>query len=472
MGRAALLRTLIVAALIVSAAAVHGECVSQLREASSGVFNRTATAVAWSGTTLGVAKVDESGGRAISFATYSEDLTQLTDDRILTGTTFLGVTALLWNGSELGLFYENATAKQLILQRVSVNGSPIGAPVPIATNHQPSSDREYDVVWDPTRQAYLVANTVSDGMDKGLWLTFVNRDGTTRAEQVITVFLASPSSPRVAVNASGTVVVLFRRSGMFNAQVADASGATGNIRAVMAANEVRIASNGTDFAVVGSVPSTGAAKELDWAMIDSAGTVSATSKLVSARGAEIAPVSLYWNSTLSEWALTDLDSLFGFSQIAGEYRLRRFTGSRTLISDSPFSPDPLETRLSTRQPFAWTGSSYVSAASRTASASTQPASFVIRHCPLTPIIDTPTQFVRVVTPVTFTARTDGGAGGETYSWDFSDTGETRSGQTVTHQYTRTGDFTVTLRVTDSSGATSVTTSDIHVVTPRRRTARH
>jgi PKD domain len=468
MGRVTYLRTFFVVAVVCAAATAGGQCVSTLRESSSGVFNRITAGVAWSGTNLGVAKFDENSARAISFATYSENLTQLTGDRLLADASFAGVSAVLWNGTEFGVFYLTPSSRQFTLQRVSASGDPIGGPIAIAPNHQPAPDREYDIVWDGTRQAYALAHSIFSGLDKGLWLTFVNRDGSTLSEQIITTLITSPASPRLAVNNAGTVAIIFRRNGFFNDQVVDRSGATGTIRNVIAAKDARIASNGTDFAVAGTVPVTAMAKEIDWAVVDEHGAPGAVSKLVTANGAEIAPVSLLWNPTRSEWALGYLDSLFGFSQIAGDYRLRRFTADGSLISDSTFSADPLQTRLATTLPFVWTGTSYVTAASRVASGSVLPASFVIRHCPLTPFIDTAVPSVRASVPVTFNARTDGGAGGVQYSWTFSDTGETRTGQTVTHQYAHTGDFNVTLTVTDASGATGVTTLTIHVITPKRR----
>lgn len=471
MGRAFLIRLSIAAAVFSSAAAMRAQCVSQMREASSGVFNRLATSAAWSGTNLGVAKVDESNSRAISFAVYSEDLTPLTSDQTIAPASFVGVNALLWNGSDFALFYENAEQKQLVLQRISASGDPLGGPVPIAANHLPATEREYDIVWDPSRQAYIVATTVYTGLDKGLWIVIVNRDGSVRSEQVITLFLTAAASPRVAVNASGLIAVIFKRSGAYSVQTVDATGTTGIIRGVMPANDARIASNGADFVVVGSGPAGATSKEIDWATVSASGAVSATSKLLTARGAELAPVALLWNATRSEWALSYLDSLLGFSQLAGDYRLHRFTDSGATISDSTFSPDPLQTRLSTRSSFAWTGTSYVTAASRAATNGVTPVSFIIRNCPLTATINA-LQYVRASAPVSFTAAIDGAVGDASYSWQFSDNGESRTGSSVTHQYTHTGDYIVTLRVTDSTGATSTTSMVVHVITPKHRSTHH
>ncbi|HEV8659954.1 MAG TPA: PKD domain-containing protein [Thermoanaerobaculia bacterium] len=443
---------------------------SLLRETSSGVYNRTSSAVAWSGSILGVTKVDNSNLKALSFATYGGDLTQFSSDRKIADASFAGVNALLWNGSEFGLFYQDRSA-QLFLQRISASGEPIGSAVAIAPNHAPSGDREYDVVWDATRQAYVILHSVVTGIDKGMWLTMLNTDGTVRSDELITVLFTAPASPRLAVNASGVIAVVFRRSGIFNLRVYDAAGVGGALQQVMNAKEVRIASNGTTFAIVGNAPLS-APTEIDWAVVDDHGTIVAPpKKLFAAHGVEIAPVSLSWNADRGEWALAYLDSRFPFSVVPGDYRLRRFTSSGTLISDSLFSPDTVLTTLATNQPFAWTGASYTSAASRTASGTVQPESYVIRHCPLTASAGTSVRSVAPGGTLTFTAFVDGGTSDQTYAWDFGD-GHTDTAKTTTHRYDRLGDYTVVLRVSDSTGASSSSTVLVHVVNPRRHAVHH
>jgi len=51
-----------------------------------------------------------------------------------------------------------------------------------------------------------------------------------------------------------------------------------------------------------------------------------------------------------------------------------------------------------------------------------------------------------------------------YEWDFVD-GETGSGETTSHTYDSSGDYTVKLTVTDDDGATDVATKTIEVVSP-------
>jgi PKD domain-containing protein len=461
------LRIAAVAALVWTGIA-RGECVSLMREASFGVFNRITAGVAWSGTVLGVAKVDVSGSRDILFATYSEDLVQLTGDQLVASSTFNGVTAILWNGRDFAVFYEDSSG-QLMLQRVSTSGQPVGGSVAIAPNHPLSTQREYDVTWDPVRQLYAVVHSVLAG-DKGLFLALVERDGVLRSETVITALITPPLRPKVAANNSGGIGALFWKNGVVSTRIFDATGSGSVIEPVMNARDARIASDGTSFIVVGNAPAN-APTEIDWAAVDTGGKIIMPATKLFAKGAEIQPVSLFWNAARSEWALSYLTSLFPFSQVSGDYRLRRFTAAGDLISDSVFSPDPVLSKLTTSLPFTWTGTSYVSAAGRAASGTIPPDSYVIRHCPLTATIATAAPSVRAGTTVTFTAKVEGGAGNNTFAWDFGD-GRSSSSEVVTIRFDKLGDYPITLRVTDSAGANSVTSTTLHIVTPRRRAVKH
>ena len=58
-----------------------------------------------------------------------------------------------------------------------------------------------------------------------------------------------------------------------------------------------------------------------------------------------------------------------------------------------------------------------------------------------------------------------GASIQSASWDFGDGSSTVTGETVTHTFTDPGDFTVTLTLTDSTGASSIATQQISVGIP-------
>lgn len=74
-----------------------------------------------------------------------------------------------------------------------------------------------------------------------------------------------------------------------------------------------------------------------------------------------------------------------------------------------------------------------------------------------------TQDVRVSDEIEFDASPSKDAQGsiQAFTWDFGD-GSTASGEVVTHSYDTEGEYTVTLRVVDSSGTSSSTTQTIMV----------
>ncbi len=63
-----------------------------------------------------------------------------------------------------------------------------------------------------------------------------------------------------------------------------------------------------------------------------------------------------------------------------------------------------------------------------------------------------------------TASTDGDGAVAGYAWQFGD-GATATGAAASHSYAASGDYTITLAVTDDDGATSITTSVVTVTAP-------
>lgn len=78
---------------------------------------------------------------------------------------------------------------------------------------------------------------------------------------------------------------------------------------------------------------------------------------------------------------------------------------------------------------------------------------------------------RPAQPILFTAVPEGGTPGYTFEWTFGDSTGIFRGQSVAHTYQQTGTYTVTLKVTDSAGATFTTTRTVDVVNVKRRATR-
>lgn len=466
-----------IAILLWSASAHAADCVSFVRQVSvRGVFpNRAATAIARDGGVSLVAKVDPAPERTISVATYDDDLQLLSGNRIVAPVSFRGPVALLWNGTEFGVFYQDLTT-QLILQRISRLGEPIGSGIAIAPQFVATGEREYDIIWDPARQVYAMAHTVDRG-EIGLWLTLIRPDGSIAFLQLYTQLVATTATPRVGVSANGVTALFYRQRQTLAIQFllinpANAVIASGT---VMTARDVRVAVRDNDFVVVGSVPGAvaPAPMEIHWAIVNANGTITQKEKtLFAGRGMDVAPVYPFWNADRQEWVLSYLDSLQGFNVVPGELRLRRFTTTGEKLSDTPFSPDTVTSTFGSDFPFVWTGQSYISTLSRAISSTQGTESFLAKHCPLTAIPLVDRRYAHVSDPVTFTGEVSGGSPDYTYTWNFGDSPRNETGRVLTHRYERTGTYTVSLRVTDMAGGTSVTTTTVYIVVDKRRAVRH
>src|SRR3954469_3007341 len=97
----------VLAALLFVVPSLGAECISTIRTVSQPVVfpSHAAGPVAWTGSVLGVAKVDIDTN-VVYFATYDANMNQLLADRIVSNASLGGPMALLWNGSEFALFYQ------------------------------------------------------------------------------------------------------------------------------------------------------------------------------------------------------------------------------------------------------------------------------------------------------------------------------------------------------------------------------
>jgi uncharacterized membrane protein len=457
--------------LLVASTAQAADCVSSTRQISDFFTtpNRAVGAIVWTGTLLGVVKNETSPPRPIYFSAYDENLNQVIGDKLIATATLNGAFRIFWNGSGFGVFFFE-TGGQLMFQRLSAAGDTVGSALPVGVVAT-FPDQEADVTWDPTRSAYIAVHTITQGASVGFWITLVGIDGTTLSDDRLTFELSSPSEPRVAVAADGTIAIVRHQreaSDALRLSVLDANRVVSAFTDLSANARLPVlASNGTGFAAVWQSAIAGGT-ELRWARVDTrARVILPETRLVSGRGTDVAPVSLIWNPNGSEWALSYLDSPLGFAEFPGDFRLRRFTTAGALISDTVFSADPSRISIGSRYPFVWTGSAYVTTAERFVS-NQGSISFLEKHCTLAATASASALSVIASAPVTFSATATGGTAPYAFQWDFGDLSEKRTGETVQHAYVRPGTYTVTLAATDAAGATSVSTVVVTVYFPKRR----
>ncbi|HET7436510.1 MAG TPA: PKD domain-containing protein, partial [Thermoanaerobaculia bacterium] len=447
--------------------AASAQCVSGTTTVSvrSSFPNRAANAVAWNGTALAVAKTENVLTHPIYVSLYSDALGRLTDDVQVAPGSNNGPLALLWNGTEFGLFYQNQNLR-LVLQRISAEGQPIGSGVIVAPARPVFAADEFDITWDAHRQAYAIARVAAQGPDRGLWFWSVRPDGTIAAELQLYFFLATPAHPHIAVTANGTTGIIFDHSAGGIYYIAIAPDNTFTLAQLLPTigHDARLAVRGNTFAIA-STAVTNAGNAIRWLRFNANGTALAPESTIFVSPREVSLSSLI--ATDREWALAYNDAPTG----TPEYRLRRFEDDGTIISDAVFSPDHLTTSLSTRYPFVWTGTSYISPVALFVNNTQGSDSYLIRNCPLrgTPVPNA--TLVAILDTVQFTADVSGGKPAYKYFWDFGDFSTPSTFEAPTHKYDRTGTYTVTLTVVDAVGATSVETATVRVIREKRRVVR-
>jgi hypothetical protein len=430
---------------------------------------RAAHAIAFSGSALGLIKIEPVAG-PLYFALYDLDLRQISPDRKLAESFVLGSADLFWTGSEFGFFYE--TNGQLILQRISASGDLIGGPIAIPLRTALTT-RDHDVAFDPTRGAYVIVHSVTQGADRGVWLTFVSPSGDKTREELLTSFVVSfDAEPRVAIAGNGTIGVLYRNS------------LGGNLRLVRfsPSNMLQsdtildttdtaplIAANDTEFAIVFRKVMA-SRSTLTWLRINSNGVVVLPeTELLVGSGVDVAAVDFLWNPDLEEWALAYVSSAGGFAIDQGEYRLRRFRAEDDVIDDALFSPNPLRKVFLGRNSFVWTGRAYVSPADLPIAQGVT-ESYLLGYCPFQVIAETDRRNVNAGTNISFSAQAAGGTPPYTYLWNFGD-GSEQGGRTVQHVFSTPGVYTVTVTATDANGVTITDTQQVSVLRPKRRAVR-
>lgn len=457
--------------ILFTAAAAAGQCVttSRLIGTKSSEPNLVAGPVAWTGSLLGVAKRQSDVPTALWFAAYDEALETVVPDRQV-ANDLREIVALEWTGTEFGLFYRTVN-QRMHLQRLSLMGDPIGGPIPITPGRTVYPSDEIDIEWSAAADAYVIARNVSQGQSKGMWVTYVSRDGVHRTDRRLPVFVSSKPNLALAVTDAGVAGLVFQNQsgGLSLVRMTETATPISNSVTATAGNYIEIAAHGNRFVIVHNVEDSGRTR-IHWLVVDTSfQIVRPDALLLEGSGDDVYPMALV--SSGEELALAYVDAEEREDPLNRQYRLRRFTLSGTTITDTPFAAAEFSsaTRSESVYDFVWTGSSYLQAAFR--SAPDRLNSHVLRYCPLRATISTDVAAGRPGEPVVFTANPAGGVPSYSYAWTFGDPTRIFRTQSVTRTYDEVGSYTATLTVTDTAGATYTTTYTIDVITVRRRAVR-
>ena len=466
--------------LLFTAAVLRAQCVPVIRTVSqpAGFPSLVAGPIATNGSILGVAKTDTSSGApAVYFATYDSNQNQLTADRQVVAATSNGASTLFWNGSEFAVFFQSPSLT-LQFQRIDASGNLIGPPISIA-NRAWSPDDEFDVALSPARNAYAVARTVTQGVDRGVWLTVVSATGSILLDtMVVLAFIEQPTQPHVFTLPDGTIGVVWTRKGdvlpIVTLWLITPSGTvkSGTV-SERNATASTVATDGSTILVIFSSPTSTGGTELRYAQFDTnAIQTKADTSFLAGSGTDIVPSHLTWNSVISEWALTYIDAPLGLASFAHDMRIRRFASVGATTSDTLLSPDPLHSRLLAPYPILFLNGGYVGSIQRVISRSEGSESYLVKLCPFFVAATSDHPVWRPFLPVTFTASASGGSPAYVFDWQFGDNDSAR-GQVVQHVYQNPGTYTVTLTGLDAAGAIAIIKTTVQItVAGRQRAVRH
>ena len=460
--------------IFLAAASTAQECDSSVRVigTAGSVPELAAGPSAWNGTLLAVVKTEPAAPNTLWLALYSETLELLIGDRVIvTDASPGGIISLLWNGSEFNLFYRSIT-ERIHLQRLTAFGERIGGPVVINPDRRARLGDDFAAVWSPALNATVVAQHISSGVSRGIYVSLVERTGERRSDQRLVAVAENTSELDVAVTASGVIGVFFvgEDDGRIWLATITPGGFIPHVASTgIASTDFVVAAHGELF-VVARVLGEGTDAKIRWFVINTAHQIVRADALLidSVPEVTLRPLSLISNG--EELALT-------YEGESG-LRLRRFSITGTRISDALFATQNFAASGAISEfPPVWTGTSYVLSPLRELSLT----SYLVRYCPLRVQITAP-DVVPVNEPVLLIGTASGGHEPLEFEWTISrDPGGSRRQEAILRTFATTGPRTLTLTVTDADGNTATATKTIEVSdTPpppppppaRRRSVRH
>ena len=464
-----------VAALIVSflaASVVAAQCVSDVRRVPSNESILPGP-IAWSGRVLAVAgtqAVEDS--HRLFVTTFDNNGNQLSPMLLVPDSTGAELIALIWNGSEFALFFENAQ-HELILRRVGADGTLLGGAIRRYRLTLDEGDR-VDVVWSPIWHRYLLARTATVNRD-GVWLTTLEIDGDL--EHDIRLDDVGTDSPLDVVETeTGMIAVFYQedRGDYLMMRTAEPSRALMPARRVWRVREGHHAvARGNWFVLVRSTENNSLRDSVQWKWVDSTGNDVVPEEQIAliAKVPDARPLAFI--STSEGFALSYLDRISGSTDLV--LRLRRLDLDGEVVADTEFGPPSRRQTGLEVDDLVFDGQTYLAAGGRDRTANPDEM-YMIRWCPLRARIEAP-RTANVGEVVTFTAIPEGGVQGYSYHWDAP--GEIASGRIYERAFTQPGNYEVTLTVRDQTftPVTETFTIEILLDTPgdpgagRRRAVR-
>lgn len=467
------LRVTVTAVLVLATAlSAAAQCVSDVRTISTrqSTPNLAAGPLAWGDGVLAVAKFDPAT-RRIFVGTYDLFFNPLGPDRLVSSDTPNDPLAIVFNGTDFGLFYRTLSTKRLVLQRIALTGEPIGTPIPVSSRTINFAE-EVDVTWSDALDAYVVATTVESHAVAQVWVTVIDRDGIVRRDLNVNVFAAlDEASLNVAVAGDGTI-------GVFARIASDESIAY--VRVPRDGHpfgdtiwspgfDLQVAAIGNRFHLVKSRELAPGRREIRWMAVDTAGgIVTADRVLLHFDDLDIQPMALITNG--QELALSYAEIQLGPGTPLPTYRLHRFAESGATLGNSLFAgANPAQRFAVGDDDFVWTGDAYVSTAVRAQGRELD--SVLIRLCELRASVFVDRHYFTNDDHITFFGAAEGGVPGYTYRWSPSGTSATFAGPTLRYRFIHNGIYSVTLTVTDASGVSTSTTTTVHIVERKKRAVR-
>lgn len=455
---------------------LSAQCVSGVwqiasRNDSTPLVAKTAV---WTGNALAVANV-QSGTGTIWFTRFDDHGNALGRPVRFSGTLDSEFVDLIWNGSDLGLFYLDSTRK-LFYRALSSTGESMTADISLLPTVTFGADDVIDILWDPTRNAYAIGRTVN-GADPEVWLTMVDRAGVVKSNRRV-ASAAAKTLVRVAATESGILGIFFKRGTDDQLWYQRVDGNDLQIlRAVSTVDEqFDVIAYDNRFAIVSWENLSNGRQALVYSVVDTAGLgVVAAQRLFIVYETETdQKIPLIFSSRPGELAVAYFDPAGRATPSEAGFRLRRFTFTGATIADTYFAAADLsETKGKTEGHIVWTGSSWMTAVERETPLGSN--SYLLRLCPLIAIAPSPV-VAHSGTPVTFSGAADGGVPLYSYSWEFSDS-VALAGGSVQRVFAAPGVYTGVMTVEDSTHTFSSQSFTITVtdpdpnLSPRRRAVR-